>query len=221
MIQRLHSVLVGLVLVSTSACSLNLESNYETPRFYVIRDIHKSDAETKTSCNLRLEVTNAQSSRLIDSRKIIFSDNASTRQYYKFALWGETPPKRVTTLLMDRLRNAEIFRSVTSQSSATVADVQLSLELSDFYHDITERPGKARIELWAELLDLRTREVIATRRFQESSQADSYDVEGAVAGFERGIDKLYDDLLKWVEESIVVSGIAQKGQLANTVTVAN
>jgi ABC-type uncharacterized transport system auxiliary subunit len=56
------------------------------------------------------------------------------------------------------------------------------------------------VRLTAELVDRRSRRLLARRTFDQAAPAASYDAPGAVAGFQRAIAALLDDLSRWVQE---------------------
>ncbi len=75
----------------------------------------------------------------------------------------------------------------------------LNLTLEHLYHDVSTPPGRARIALVAELVQWRTRSLIARRSFEQSAPTERETAEAAFEATGRALAALLDELSAWVE----------------------
>ena len=140
--------------------------------------------------------------KLFDSQKIVYSETPDTRGFYQFAAWAETPIRQLNTLLLDRLQCRGIFRWITRGHEPVLADYALSTELVDFRHDYREKPGKAVVELRAELYDLKERKLLASKVASSEVPVERFNAEGAVRALNRASDALLNDIVAWVSGAV-------------------
>jgi cholesterol transport system auxiliary component len=148
----------------------------------------------------RLLVAPTEVESFYDTASIAFSRKPGTRGYYQYAFWTERPGQAFTRLLVARLETAGAFSSVALSTSGVDGELILNTTLTELYHDAAQAPGWARVRLTAELVDRRSRRLLARRTFDQAAPAASYDAPGAVAGFERAIAALLDELGRWAQE---------------------
>src|SRR5690606_10839176 len=89
------------------------------------------------------------------------------------------------------------FRSVSRLGGSTIGDVQLNTELLQFFHDTSDSPGKGEVRVRAELIDLRSREVLAQTEFHGSASAKEYNARGAVEALSTATSLVLDQLVPW------------------------
>lgn len=145
-------------------------------------------------------VREATASGFISNQRIIFGDSPLNRQYYQFASWTEPPQTRVTESLFTALQATGNFASVASSGSSALTDFTLVTKILEFYHDTQTSPGKAIIELRMEEIDNRTGAIRRSRNFREETPSETFDVEGAVLAFDRGLQKILSDAVAWLSE---------------------
>ena len=206
--RRLSSLLTLLLLaLGPSGCGSLLPKDGSDRAFFVLSDEARADkgAASKLDGDARLEakrllVRNTKANGFINSHKIIFGENPRTRGFYQLASWVEPPPERFTLLMMERFEEADLFASVSRLASSTLGDYQINTEITEFYHDISGKPGKIHIRVAAELIDLGRRVVLSSRSFTAVVPAKSYDVEGAVSGFNQATSQVLDEIFQWTSE---------------------
>ena len=188
------------LLLVFSSCSIPLPEP-EARSFYVIRDVPEATPEVSSKVPLVLRVREAQTNHLIGSKRIVFSSDSQTRGYYQFAMWAELPQKRLESLLEQTIDKSGLFKAVVAEESGARADLELQTELVDFFHRVEKEPGEARIKLRAELIDLRSREVLGKREFNVAQKVESFDVAGATEGLEKGLDRILTDMVGWLDRT--------------------
>ncbi|MBN2233076.1 MAG: membrane integrity-associated transporter subunit PqiC, partial [Deltaproteobacteria bacterium] len=143
---------------------------------------------------------------LIGNRRMIFSRAPHTRQAYQYATWTEPAAARFTTLLTDRLAAGGMFTAISTTSghrgTGIPADLQLAVELREFYHDGAVPPGTARLEIDARLLDAAAGRLVAHRRFRTAAPVSTYDAAGAAAALSDAVGTALDELTAWLAGTI-------------------
>jgi cholesterol transport system auxiliary component len=136
---------------------------------------------------------------LFDSERMVFTRDGISRSYYQFANWSERPAQSLAMLAETRLSRVGSFRAVTQSTSGIKADLLLTLRLNELTHDDSVSPGVIRLEVTADLVDWRTRELIARRVFVGAVAVASRDSIGGAQAASHAITRMLDDLSPWVE----------------------
>ena len=154
----------------------------------------KARVESYAPTLLVLDTTTA---RYYNTDQLIFSRSPGTRGQYQFARWTERPGKRFADLMRTRLDQQNAWR-VSAAGGYVNGDVLLDTELVEFYHDATSNPGHVRLELRAELVDLKKRSLLGRRVFAQNVPLTSYDAAGAAAASNLAVSRALDDLGVWL-----------------------
>ena len=132
-----------------------------------------------------------------DSDQLVFSRSAGTRGQYQFARWTERPGRRFAELLRARLDQLGRYR-VAPAGGVVRGDLMLDTRLVEFYHDATSEPGQVRLELRAELVDLKQRRLLGRHTFEQKVPLTTYDAAGAVQASNLAVSRVLDDLSTWL-----------------------
>ncbi|MHB0974383.1 MAG: ABC-type transport auxiliary lipoprotein family protein [Thiobacillus sp.] len=174
--------------------------NSDTPAvvYYVLNDTGPRASPTPTPADARtLLVLDTATGGFYDTDQLAFSRSAGTRGQYQFARWTERPGKRFADLLRARLDRLGRYR-VAGAGSYLRGDLMLDTRLIDFYHDAATRPGQVRLELRAELVDLKRRALLGRRTFEQRVPVATYDAAGAAQASSQAVSRVLDDLSAWL-----------------------
>ena len=196
---KTNLILLTLLILFAEGCGPIIAPLSDDMSYYVITDDGTMPQSELGSYSLTLLVRDTKANAFVNSRKIIFSETARTRGYYQFAQWVEPPPGAFTELLLERLNESKMFTSVTRIANSAIGDMQLNTELAEFYHDISKRPGYARVKVRVELVDLHSRAVISQRDFEKNTEVSSYDAEGAVQGLTQAVNEIVNEIVAWMD----------------------
>ena len=185
----------------TSGCIMPFKTQQSPKMIYVLGDQIKFNGESSAKkIPVSLWITETESSSLIDSQKIIFSREASSRGEYQFASWAEPPPTRFTELLEQAFTNCGTFKSVFVGRNLVQADVSLNTKILELYHDAAVEPPLVRVQVSAILLDLQSRNIIAKNTFEKNSAIEENNAKGAVQGFDRAVEEIIKEIIIWASE---------------------
>ena len=193
---------IMFAFVFFGGCSFNLPGHGEKQTYYVLNAESRTVGAAVTKREARLLLQEATTSRLVNTERIIFSEQPATRGSYQFSYWAENPPKRFSYLLQKRLEEVGLFQSVSRTVSGALCDLQLNVEITDFYHNVVNRPGVSVVNMHLELVDLKTRNIIASSYFSKAISTATYNAEGAVQGFDRAVSEVLDEVVLWLAKTL-------------------
>jgi len=147
--------LIALVLALSGCVNFGQSANAPGVVYYVLNDAEPAAAPTPVPADApTLRVLDTTTGGFYDSDQLVFSRSADTRGQYQFARWTERPGRRFAELLRARLDRLGRYR-VAPAGGVVHSDLMLDTRLVEFYHDATREPGQVRLELRAELVDLK------------------------------------------------------------------
>lgn len=192
----------ALALIATTCLAGCLGGSSVPPRtYYVLQDkAPAGNAAATASSRQSLVVAASAADVFYDAESLVFSRSPGQRAYYQFAAWTDRPARSVVQLAERRLQARGHFASVTSMSAGVRADIVLNIGIVQFYHDVAVNPAVVRVELTAELIDWRTRSLLAQRTFTTSAPVATSDAQAAAEAFNRAVTAALDALVPWVEE---------------------
>jgi cholesterol transport system auxiliary component len=132
-----------------------------------------------------------------DTDQLVFSRSAGTRGQYQFARWTERPGKRFADLMRARLDRQGAWH-ISAAGGYVRGDVLLDTELVEFYHDAANSPGMVRLELRAELVDLKQRKLLGRRVFEQQVPLTRFDAAGAAQASSQAVGRALDELTDWL-----------------------
>jgi cholesterol transport system auxiliary component len=153
--------------------------------------------ETRAEPVPTLLVLDTTASGFYDADPLVFSRSPGTRGQYQFARWTERPGKRFADLLRARLDRLGRYR-IASTGGYVRGDLMLDTRLVEFYHDATHEPGQVRLQLRAELVDLKQRSLLGRRTFEQKVPLTTYDAAGAARASSLAVSRVLDELDAWL-----------------------
>jgi cholesterol transport system auxiliary component len=168
--------------------------------YYVLQDRAPAEMmKPRATSGRSLIVAGSSADVFYDAESLVFSRHPGQRAYYQFASWTDRPSHMVGRLAERRLDAGGQFASVARLSTGLRADLLLNIVVVEFYHDVAVNPAVVRVELIGELIDWRSRSLLAQRTFVLSVPVKKDDAEGAVDAFDRAITDVLNTLVPWVE----------------------
>ena len=190
--------LFALVLALSGCAMFGQNANTPAMVYYVLNDTEPKAPPTPTPADApTLLVLDTTTGGFYDTDQLVFSRSAGTRGQYQFARWTERPGRRFADLLRARLDHLGRYHVATSGAYVR-GDLMLDTRLIEFYHDATREPGQVRLELRAEVVDLKQRTLLGRRTFEQQVPVTSYDAAGAAQASSQAVSRVLDDLSAWL-----------------------
>lgn len=129
-----------------------------------------------------------------DSPQMAYVRRAHELEYFTKNRWADTPARMLAPLLVQALEQSGKFRAVVQAPGAVSADLRVDVEVVRLFQDFESQPSRIRFTVRAQLVDLRSRRVLATRELDEVENAPSEDPYGGVVAANRALARLLDRL---------------------------
>jgi cholesterol transport system auxiliary component len=125
-----------------------------------------------------------------DTAQMAFVRAPYELEYFTKSRWADTPSRMLAPLLVQTLEQAGGFRAVVPAPSAVPADLRLDTELVRLQQNFGVSPSRIELALRAQLVDVRSRRVVATAEFEEVEVASREDAYGGVVAANRALQRL-------------------------------
>ena len=155
--------LIGLVAVALLAALIvacSAPGARDADRYFILEAQAGSAAPARGAPTLVVMPTTVSS--FYDTQDIVYSRAPGTRSYYQFNHWTDRPQRAVHAQLVSRFGSA-----------SAAGGLILATHLEEIFHDAAQPPGIARLVITAQLLDPKTKAVVAQRVFNGTAAAAS------------------------------------------------
>jgi ABC-type uncharacterized transport system auxiliary subunit len=187
--------LAGLI----TGCSLGKGSRMD---FHLLRDAGAGAAAASApAIDQVLLLAAGAMPGLYDSDRMVFSADGRSRSYFQFGYWSERPAQALVMLAQARLASAQRFREVALSTSGVRGDLLLTLRLDELYLDASLDPGQLHMTVGAELIDWRSRKLLARRSFRHALAATTRDADGVAQAASQAVGVILGELVDWAAAS--------------------
>ena len=171
----------ALTLALLAACSGLRPAATEQPSFYSLDSARRETPATPAAATApTLIVSPPHAASGFDSQRIVYLREPHRLEYYAHSEWADTPARMAAPLIVAALEASGAFRVVVMTPSAATGDLRLDTEIVRLQHELAQLPSQVRFTLRAYLVDSTTREVVASREFEETAAVASENPYGVV-----------------------------------------
>lgn len=188
--------LAGGALVALTGCSLLPGPGREqAPTTYVLAPAPASGGPTVVAGDRPvLLVAMPQADPGYGSSQIAYAPRPYALSYYARSQWLDTPPRMLRPALVAVLERTGRFGAVVTEPSAALAQFRLDTEIVELVHALDTEPDEGRVTLRAQLTELATRRVIATRTVQAAEPLPESTPYGAVLAINRALQRAVNEI---------------------------
>ena len=136
-----------------------------------------------------------------DSQRILYVRSAQQLEYFAHSEWVETPARMLVPLLVAAAEKTAAFSAVVPTPGAAAGDLRLDTDIIRLLHQFGSGPSAVRFTLRANLVDERSRRVLASREFDATQPADSDDPYGGVLAASRAVQGVVGELADFVADA--------------------
>ena len=129
-----------------------------------------------------------------DTPQMAYVRQPHALDYFAANQWADTPARMLGPLLAQALEQTGSFRAVVQTPGVVPADVRLDTELIRLQHDFSTQPSRVQLTLRAQLIDVRSKRVLAVKLFDEAENAASDDAYGGVTAANRALQRVLSQL---------------------------
>lgn len=157
-----------------------------------------TNAPLSTAKRPVLLLRDAEPGGLSQSLRLVYSRSTGTQAQYQYARWSEAPPKRLHTLLRQRLLASGLYAGVLPLGAGVQGDYQLNFRLLDFFHNAVQTPGYAHVVMEVELLRRDTARLVAQQTFTADVPLASQDAAAAAKSLGQASGQVLDAVIAWL-----------------------
>lgn len=186
----------GLLL---GGCSILPRS--ETPEVYLLPTTATEAAPQQPALHKSVRIDPPQAGRALDNDRIAVVPQGNVITSYAGARWSDRAPRLLRDRLLDAFRADGRFVALSSDDGQLHADLELTGDLRAFQSEYVQGVPVVVIRYDAQLVSGRSREIVATHRFDIRQPVAGKEVPQVVTAFGQAGDKLAEQVLSWVGKS--------------------
>lgn len=197
----------GLFLALATACGALRQTATPPPGFYSL-DGARLEARAPTASRATLSVDGPtlivnppHAASGFDSQRIIYVREAHKLEYFAQSEWVDTPARMLAPLIVSAVETSGAFRAVLLTPSAAAGDLRLDAEITRLQHDFSSQPSRVHFTLRANIVDNKTRRVLALREFDETVAAENETPYGGVIAANRAVQAVLEQLARFCAEA--------------------
>ena len=114
--------------------------------------------------------------------------------------WARTPVSEIYLLLLKNLRQSGAFKTVQNYVSVAHGDLNLEVDIQNFkqYFSKDAKSSYVVADITLTLIDKKSYQVMAQKNFYKKLQTSSADAKGGVEAFNKVLEMLLPDMIKWI-----------------------
>lgn len=200
--RRLRSLIVGVLALALSGCSVALLPEKQALRIFTLPYGYTPDSVEAQTPGDRpvLRVAQPQASGVLDSERIVIEVSPNELAALSTARWSTNAPSLLRDHLVRSLRADPRVATVVSDTSGSGSDITLTSELQAFQEVRTGESHQVRLYLQAQLIDNGSRDILAVQDFDVTVPSSGDDLDQSVAAFGRAADGLAAEMADWLSE---------------------
>ncbi len=138
------------------------------------------------------------------TQKILYRSSGITLAPYLYSRWEFSPTHMLTTKILRALDISNLFKAVSFRATGAKGNLYLECSLFDFSHhvDMARKSSYGVISAMFQLIDGRTRDIIAKKSFTIKKPAPELDAQGAASALKAASDALCLKLIAWLDETV-------------------
>ncbi len=187
-----HLLLVSILL---SGCSIFPTPEPKT-QYTLFSPTPRIKAPKIVQPALIIKVPTADSS--LNTAEIAVSPTPGVRTYVDGALWTDRTPVMLQNLFVQGFQNSAIFPNVGTPGTGIASNIILDSQLRDFSVHYEGKQPVVVVNLYMQIFDLKTRQVIEGRQFKQKIQVTQNNLQAIRQGFQKAVSQMTENIIRWV-----------------------
>ncbi len=126
--------------------------------------------------------------------------------YYATNVWVDAPARMLAPLLVRSLEATGLWRVVVSMPTVVRGDYRLDSSGLVLQQEFLQQPSRTRLQLRAQLLEMKDQRVLGVRSFEALEPASSDDAYGGVQAANRAVTRVLEALNDWIASCLRAAG---------------
>ena len=158
-----------------------------------------SSVNTEQRSNSILMIGRIHSTHAFSGTDIIYTDERYGQNSYAYSRWSDSPTTMLLQIFQEALEKSGRYMAVVPYSSQSKSDLLLESTLFDFSHRINDDgTSDGILRMCFNLIDNKTKRVIASRDFVSNVPVTQQNAQGAVAALNKAVAALTQNLIEWL-----------------------
>lgn len=153
-----------------------------------------------------LLVARPQARTDLDTPRMAYRRQDYQLEYFARSRWADAPPQLLVPGLVEVLEASGRFAAVVRVGSPATPALRLDSELLEFSQDFRVEPSVFQLRLRAQLVDLRTRRVLATRIFAVDQPASAASAYGGAQAANAAWQSMLPELIAFCAAALPAAG---------------
>lgn len=194
---RRQLLLGAAALFLLSGCGGGLLGPEKAPQLYLLRP-EFAQVEGQ-AVNWALNVLEPTAADSLDTPRIALLNPPARLDYYANASWPDRLPKLVQSALVQAFEQSRKIASVAPDDAGLRSDYMLQTEIRDFnaVYDTPDAAPKIEIRIMAKLVRSRSRDIVETREFSQTTQAGANTIENVAIAASQTLTPLLKEIVEW------------------------
>lgn len=180
---------------------INVSGQRDEPIQTYVFEVDQPATTRSNSSGPVLMIANVRAETGVGTNAIIYVERSYEIRQYSRSQWAERPDRMLRSLLLNAFERSGEFGAIVGIGYGSMADLRLDTDLIQLQHEHFEEPSQARVRIRAQLIDLESQEIVATRTFEEVESAQSDDPYGGVVAINAALSRMIDDIVAFTVET--------------------
>ncbi len=180
-----------------AGCAPFQQAPQQSPSLHVLQP-GALPAKAARRSDLTLEVGVPRAAPGFDTPRIAYVERPYAIDYYSRSEWADTPARMLGPLLAAAFERSAAFRAVVLAPTSALAELRVDVELVRLQQDFTIKPSRADLALRVQVVDSRSRRVLATLVVEETEPAATQDAYGGVAATNAALERALERTVAFV-----------------------
>lgn len=183
-----------VALLALGACTQFQPVKNEPPKLFALQ-AEFDRVPAAQSASLTLAVNAPRAAPGYDSPRMVYVRKSYELESFAKNQWVDTPARMLAPLLVRALEGGGRFRAVVQAPSPVAADLRLDTEIVRLQQEFIAQPSRVHLTLRAQLVDVKSARVLASREFDVVEDAASEDPYGGVIAANRAVRRVLLELV--------------------------
>jgi cholesterol transport system auxiliary component len=163
----MKEISIAMLILFLSGCSLMHPANLKEANTYILKPEHLNLPKTKPTSRTLL-VLPTEGNKSVASSGMIYVTSPYQQANFAMHRWIAPPAQMLSPLIMSALQESGHYRGVLNTPFMGKADLRLNTELMQLEQNFLTHPSRVKMSLSAELMDVNSEKIIATKIFNAS-----------------------------------------------------
>ena len=196
--------LISALVLFFSACALGPVETSAPRTYFLAPEISWKNPHAfgERQANSVLLITQPKAQAGFDTARMAYLLRPYEVDYYALNQWADTPARMLQRIMVENLDKAGPWSAVLQTPGAVPAQYRLDCDNLVLEQQFFSRPSRVRLALRAQLIETKSRLVLATRYFELFEVAPSDDPYGGVIAANQASAKLIREMGDWLSRVV-------------------